>query len=356
MNASHFDKTKYDRMWDELNRELKAIEGGEGGFVRALEVLREQQRAQGFIRDDLELVEKYKFHHPEDLTRYFSAQYNPTRVHRFKGAGRSTPPSGVNVVHNGCSLCRENIEWQQYGLEAGYDIRLNSTPYIVWMNPYPLMPVHAVIASKDHVPQVWSRDKSTAAQFGIEKILIDLVTLSGRSPGYIGFYNGVQAGASKAEHFHFQLFKRPEPGMLFPLEIAAQQLRNGTHVVIEDYPVIAACWRGDASTVAVQGAAWLRNCVAQSNGDIYSPSANIFAILDEVHQQTQLYIVPRDRRRSQSSEMSGMIGGLEILGELVFLDENEKQRLDVGEVDYDTVERILGSVRVDLSPSSTYIN
>lgn len=358
MNASHFDKRKYDGMWDDLNRELKAIENSSGGFVRALEVLQQQQRDQGFIRDDLEFVEKYKFHHPEDLVRYFSAQYNPTRLHRFKGAGRATPPTGVNVINNGCTLCRENIEWQQDGLEAGYDIQVGSTPYIVWMNPYPLMPVHTVIATKDHVPQAWSPDGSTGAQFGIEKILIDLITLSGRLPGHIGFYNGVGAGASKPEHFHFQFFKRPEPEMLFPLEIAAQRPRNGAHVIIEDYPVIAACWRGDAKTVAAQGAAWLRNCIAQSNGSLSSPSANIFAILDEVRQHTQLYIIPRDRRRSHSSEISGMIGGLEILGELVFLDEKEKQRLDLGEVDYHAVERILGSVRVDLNLnlSSTRIN
>jgi hypothetical protein len=42
--------------------------------------------------------------------------------------------------------------------------------------------------------------------------------------------------------------------------------------------------------------------------------------------------------------MTGMIGGLEILGEIVFSTELEKQLLDTGQVDYFFVERILSAV------------
>ena len=49
--------------------------------------------------------------------------------------------------------------------------------------------------------------------------------------------------------------------------------------------------------------------------------------------------------------MSGFIGSLEVLGELVFSSEDEKQRLERGEVDYHTVQRILASVRIELNHS-----
>ena len=49
---------------------------------------------------------------------------------------------------------------------------------------------------------------------------------------------------------------------------------------------------------------------------------------------------------SHSQEMGGAIGGLEVLGELVFSNDDEKHRLDLNEIDYHTVERILSAVSV----------
>jgi len=42
-----------------------------------------------------------------------------------------------------------------------------------------------------------------------------------------------------------------------------------------------------------------------------------------------------------------MIGGLEVLGEVVFSSREEGQRLEGGKIDYHTVERILAAVRFD---------
>jgi hypothetical protein len=47
------------------------------------------------------------------------------------------------------------------------------------------------------------------------------------------------------------------------------------------------------------------------------------------------------------AELSGTIGGLEVLGEVVFSSDEEGQRLEFGRVDYHTVERILAAVRFD---------
>ena len=46
--------------------------------------------------------------------------------------------------------------------------------------------------------------------------------------------------------------------------------------------------------------------------------------------------------------MSGLIGGLEALGELVFSSDDEKHRLHTGQVDYRAVEQILAHVSVPI--------
>ena len=46
--------------------------------------------------------------------------------------------------------------------------------------------------------------------------------------------------------------------------------------------------------------------------------------------------------------MAGMIGSLEILGELVLTSENEKRDLDWGKIDYRSIARILTDIRVPL--------
>ena len=85
------NKKKYSEIWTDLNRRLKHIERTAGGLAAALEALSDQQRDQGFIQDDLPLVRRYRFAHPEDPTRSFVAQYNAVRALRFEGAGGSIP-------------------------------------------------------------------------------------------------------------------------------------------------------------------------------------------------------------------------------------------------------------------------
>ncbi len=78
-----------------------------------------------------------------------------------------------------------------------------------------------------------------------------------------------------------------------------------------------------------------------------SISANIVATFDDIQKKLELFFVPRRQLRSRSPELSGTIGGLEVLGEVVFSSDEEGQRLESGRVDYHTVERILAAVRFD---------
>jgi hypothetical protein len=347
MWASEFNKERYSEIWTDLNRKLEHIERSDGGLAAALEALRNQQLEQGFIKDDLHSVRRYRFAHPEDPTRFFFAQYNPVRALRFAGAGRSTPPAGTRVKYDGCFLCRDNIQWQQSGLELGYEIDVDSTRYIAWMNAYPLMPLHCVIASNDHLPQAWCTNGAANRCLRTEKILKDLVTLSRRLPGYLGFYNGEGAGASIQGHLHFQFFKRPECDASFPLEVAARKSGIETHGTIDNYPLAVVYWRGDLAEVVESASRWIRGWMVKNGHQLSSISANIVSTFDDVEKKLELFFVPRHQLRSQSPEMSGTIGGLEVLGEMVFSSEEEGQRLELGRIDYHTVERILAAVRFD---------
>ncbi len=344
---SEFNREKYSEIWTDLNRRLKHIERADGGLAAALEALSDQQRDQGFIQEDLTLVRRYHFAHPEDPTRSFGAQYNPVRALRFEGAGSSTAPAGTGAIHDGCFLCRDNIRWQQGGVQMGYEIDVDSTPYIAWMNPYPLMPLHCVIASSDHIPQAWCANGTASSCLSIEDILKDLVTLAQRLPGYVGFYNGTGAGASIPGHFHFQFFNRPASDASFPLEVAARRSGITTHGMIDDYPIAVVYWRGDPERVVESASAWIRDWIVRNGHQVSSISANILSTFDDVQKEVELFFVPRHQLRLRSPEMSGMIGGLEVLGEVVFSSHEEGQRLEVGEIDYHTVERILTAVRFD---------
>jgi hypothetical protein len=341
MQVQDINRRRYDEFWTELNDELRKLES-RSGLAAALEALEDQQRDIGFIQDDLNAVKRYRFHDPEDDSRFFGVQYNPRRAQRFTGAGRTTARPGTTTINNGCFLCRDNIRWQQRGIELGYDIDVGTSKYVAWMNAFPLMPVHTVIATKAHVPQAWCFGKEDRIAFTIDRLLGDLVALAGRLPGFIGFYNGEGAGTSIPGHMHLQFFKRPEDYGPFPLEAVAGEAGH----VLPNYPLAVVCWQGQSRDVVDRANQWIAAWIEANNGGSMSISANIFAIADDESGPMRLYFVPRDQMHSHSPEMAGAVGGLEILGELVFSDEEEKRRLDRGEVDYRTVERILASVNV----------
>ena len=210
------NKMEYDLAWSEFNARLRETETGIGGLTAALAELEIHQRETGFIKDDLTGVERHVFRHPDDSNRFFRVQYNAKRLLRFNGSGVATPPAGVDHINDGCFLCRENIRWQQQHAQVGFEIRMTGDEYHAWMNPFPLLPNHVVIAADEHVTQEWDMDGTGGADLNC--LLFDLCDTAKRMPGHVGFYNGVDAGASIPEHLHFQFFRRPDEDPVFPLE------------------------------------------------------------------------------------------------------------------------------------------
>ncbi len=342
------DETEYRQSWQVLNQNLQRIEIQHGDLGRALDALYEHQIGTGFVRDDLSKIERYSIAHPDDSNNVFLVQFNPGRAQRFGGRGRKSPPPGQAAEHDGCFLCPGNVLWQQDGAELGYDIELNERRYIAWMNPYPLAPAHAIIASPTHRPQAWASNGDTGDMLSLADLVADLLGRGGRSPGYVGFYNGVDAGASIPGHLHYHAFRRPSPDARFPIERVTEASAAPSEIFTEGYPVNFAYWHGSQAEVLPRAVAWLSAWSTRNEARVSDLTANIIAVSEEGSDEVGLYFVPRSRTATSNGQSKPLIGGLEMLGELVFCSADEKRRIETGEIDYFALERILANVSMPL--------
>lgn len=342
--------SNYEKHWQELNAGLQKIEFHDGGLGAVFTALQAHQLETGFIRDDLETVERFEFCHPEMGSRCFRIQFNPVRATRFQGAGIQSPPSRASQLHDGCFLCPANIQWQQQGRQFGYELEINGGTFIAWMNPFPLMPGHIVLASKQHLGQEWNLHPSGTLE--PERIVAEITELVARAPGYTCFYNGVDAGASIPEHLHYQLFQPPRDHRRYPLEIEAMATR-ASHPGqpgwrLGKYPMESMHWHGEREEVIGQFGGWIRQWASHQDR-LPDLAANIVAISEQQSENVSLFFVPRDRQKSQASGLAGKVGGLEVLGELVFSTDQEMDLVKSGELNYFNLEQVLSEIRTPLN-------
>lgn len=348
-----FHEDLYDEAWKRLNSELQRENGG--NLVQVVHHLERQQRGVGFIQFDLKgNVIRWRIPNPDDQSTAFTVQFNHKRAERKRGAGVQSPPPAVDPIHNGCFLCKANVRWQQRGTEIGYDMTTEKTKrdYVVWMNPFPLMPTHINVATAAHEPQSWIVDRNElATEERIAIILNDLVELSAKLPGFVGFYNAEGAGATIPEHLHLQFFKRRYPDERFTLEaVAAPELLKEPIAVLNSprYPVSAIAFRGDREWLVQNAAACLWKWTnfyhppELTNGHVKA-SANVI-VTARKGGDPKLYLVPRHKEFSHAPGMLGEVAGLEVLGELVFSSKDEKVLVDHGRVNYEYVEKAIRAV------------
>ncbi len=330
----------YTQMHDELAARLEAVRL-ERGLDSALRALETHQIGSGFIRDNLAEVQRYRFPRGDGSDDYFSAQYNPARARRFGGAGLRVPPQGETSRHAGCFLCRDNIWWQQQGAEIGYDLPLAGERYTAWMNPFPLAPGHTVIATREHIPQGWSGNGEALLE-----LIADLIELAAALPGWIGFYNGVGAGASIPGHRHVHFLPRPADYGLMPLEVTmARDHRDG--LFARRYPMQLMHWHGKPRSVTDAAQSWIADWLDRA-GHCEQATANFIVTASSDGERIDGYFIPRHQAYSRAEGLDGVIGGFEALGEIVCSTPEEKARLDSGELDYQRIAGILGQVSVAL--------
>lgn len=338
-------KSQYDRSTEEVKELLDA----KGNLPDKLRTLKRHQLAAGFIGDDLTAVTRCIIVDPAKHWD-FIVQHNPRRAERHAGAKRTQPPPSVAPVNGNCFLCSDNIWWQQCGLEIGYDVLLNKRKYRAWANPFPLKTAHFTVATVEHEPQSWVHSPSGKSH--LTEMLTDLIDLAQQLPNFLVFYNGDGAGASIPHHRHFQCFER-ESRELFPLEkVASRDAPIDTDgVIVDDYPITAFHFIGTRSnideivkTLDRWMSAWASVCGENT------VSANVIATTggvatDENRGVFHLYFVARNSQYSRGPGMTGIVGGLEVLGELVFSTAAERERLDAGLVDHAYAKRVLAAVQ-----------
>ena len=197
----------YETKWANLNKKLLQSAEDNNGLASALFDLENHQRETGFIKDDLKKIKRIVFQDPNNKSYSLRAQINPKRAKRHDGSGNLALAGEHPNINNGCFLCRENIKWQQEERQIGFEINFGISDYIAFMNPFPLLPNHVVIASTAHRTQELRLFQNDEQNQDLALVLSDLCELADRLPNHIGFYNGVGAGASIPDHFHFQFFQ-----------------------------------------------------------------------------------------------------------------------------------------------------
>ena len=340
----------YDLSWTSLNTKLRSSEELSGGLSAALLELENHQRKSGFIVDDLREIRRFVFNHPtKDYS--FRVQLNPKRARRHDGTGISIPSQNETYLNSGCFLCRENIEWQQEGRQVGFEIKTQSGNYNALMNPFPLMPNHVVLASQDHIPQEVKLLSKNQHGKGLEELLEDLCELACRLPKHVGFYNGVGAGASIESHFHFQFFRRLPDIPDFPIEERSFTFsKDGRYPeFILDYPINVLRWRGSTSEVASKACAWIKQTIKKSKIGKHRHTSNFIATSSKFGESVTLYFIPRDKEKQFWNGDKGIVGGLEILGELVMASDDERTLVGKGNMDYFFINKALSSVSTQLS-------
>lgn len=91
----------------------------------------------------------------------------------------------ASVAARPCFLCPENMPAEERGVGVG--------DLVVLPNPFPIVPDHLTIPSREHQPQRLA---------GRQRTLLELARALGSR--MLVFYNGPRCGASAPDHFHFQ--------------------------------------------------------------------------------------------------------------------------------------------------------
>ncbi len=111
-------------------------------------------------------------------------QYNPARI-RSTGASIDSK----SIAARPCFLCRSNRPEAQDSFEW-----MEGWEFLV--NPFPILPVHFTIVSKNHVPQ--------------DHIPAEMASMAEYAPDLVFFFNGARAGASAPDHLHVQAVLKSE--------------------------------------------------------------------------------------------------------------------------------------------------
>lgn len=201
------------------------------------------------------------------------AQFNPARI-----VSTAAKVDAATIRERPCFLCADNLPPEEKGI--AFDDR-----FVVLCNPFPVLPDHLVIASREHTPQ------AIEGNFGA---MLDLARELG--DGWFVLYNGPRCGASAPDHFHFQACSREGVPLFndfdFWLERDSKEIG---FVVNPDYRFnLMACGGGERQQLVD----WLERTIAHLAAVTDSEAEPMLNLIVTFQRgQWSVFILPRGKHR-----------------------------------------------------------
>jgi ATP adenylyltransferase/5',5'''-P-1,P-4-tetraphosphate phosphorylase II len=207
-----------------------------------------------------------------------SLQFNPRRM-----TSTAAKVDADSIKARPCFLCETNLPPEEKGIAWG--MRL-----IILCNPFPILPAHLVIASREHLPQ---------RIHGHWRELLELAR--GLGERFFVIYNGPACGASAPDHLHLQAGTRSALPILSEIETWPRQWLSSPArlelFTLGDYRV--NCLIAKSAELELL-AEWGESAVEKLKDAVASeqqeePMLNLIATREAGH--WQLIMFPRSRHR-----------------------------------------------------------
>lgn len=147
-----------------------------------LELLARQRRDWAMARDGYAALQRVQTRELSLAGFDVRLQFNPARI-----VSSGAKVDARSVAARPCFLCPSNLPPEQQAV--AFDNR-----WQVLVNPFPILPQHFTVPSRDHVPQ--SIDAALASMLRLSMAL---------GERFVVFYNGPRCGASAPDHLHLQI-------------------------------------------------------------------------------------------------------------------------------------------------------
>lgn len=170
-----------------------------------LDLLARQRRDWRMARDGYAALDRVQTRGLSLASFDVRLQFNPARI---VSSGAKVDPA--SIAKRPCFLCPANLPPEQRAVTF-------ADRWQVLVNPFPILPAHFTVPTREHVPQ------------RVEDALVPMLQLSASlGEGFVVLYNGPRCGASAPDHLHLQI---GNAGFL-PIESQLDELatRFGEHV------------------------------------------------------------------------------------------------------------------------------
>ena len=210
-----------------------------------------------------------------------------------------------------CFLCAQNIH-ECHPMERLVALDLAGRRYLAGANFAWIERDHFTVMSEEHIDQRYSRHSLDA-----------MLELHGRTGGaFRVLYNGAGAGATIPWHLHYQITTE-----VLPIEDLKPERADAYPTPVHVIPA------GEVDRAHDVIASWIK-----LDPEHHSPNLLIAGPAENA----TIYIVPRDQRRSHSTN-KGLIGGFEVAGDFVY--SEPEQRANFEQSDLTTARQALGQIR-----------